>query len=83
MPFEPQGKTMNPTIWNPSPALQSLALRRCSWINCDELADIQPPEVWFSAVIVGCYYQGLADGVKHMAKKVRDRQTPAAGGSNG
>lgn len=71
MSFNPTGPPVEPVIWKPNKELSALALRRCIWVNCDAVHNIQPPEEWLATIIVGCYYQGLADGVKHMAKKVR------------
>ena len=71
MSFEPAGKPIDATLWKPSKELTGLALRRCSWVNCDPINEIADTDEWLSAIIVSAYYQGLADGVKHMAKKSR------------
>jgi len=70
MAFEPKDKPIDPVIWKPSPELSRLAIKRCDWVNCDAINELEGPE-WLAAIIVGCYYQGLADGVKHMARKQR------------
>jgi hypothetical protein len=69
--FNPPGNPIDPAIWKPSKDLSALAMRRCDWISCDAMLNIADTKEWLAAVIVGCYYQGLADGVKHMARKQR------------
>jgi hypothetical protein len=71
MSFEPQDKPIDPTIWKPSPGLSRLAMKRCDWVNCHQIDELSTGEEWLAAIIVSCYYQGLADGIKHMARKQR------------
>jgi hypothetical protein len=66
--FNPSDKTIDPATWKPDAGLTSLALKRCNWINCDAINALEGPE-WLRTVLVSAYYQGLADGVKHMARK--------------
>lgn len=73
MPFNPSDPPPDPRKWKPNAELCRLAMSRCEWINCDEINSIQPTDEWLRAVVISSYYQGLADGVKHMAKKMRNK----------
>ena len=66
--FDPKDPPIDPVLWKPNANLTGLALRRCSWVNSDQVNALEGEE-WLQTIIVGCYYQGLADGVKHMARK--------------
>jgi hypothetical protein len=70
MSFIPPGEPLGVKcgLWKPNRELTGLALRRCDWVNCDEINALEGDE-WLRAIVVSCYYQGLADGVKHMARK--------------
>ena len=72
MTFVPPGEPIDATLWKPNAALCEMALRRCSWVNCDKINNIEDVEEWLRTIIIGAYYQGLADGVKHMARKLKD-----------
>ena len=71
MPFDPgkEGPPIDAARWRPNAELRALALRRCSWVNNDEMNDIPDAEEWTRTLLISAYYQGLADGVRHMGRK--------------
>jgi hypothetical protein len=77
MAFEPDGKKIDPIIWKPSSELTGLAIRRCDWVNCDQINELEGAE-WLKAIIVGCYYQGLSDIVKNNSLKLKAKDAEIA-----
>ncbi len=71
--FNPQGPQIRPEIWKPNAHLIDLALRRCDWINCDQVNALEGEE-WLRAIIVGAYYQGICDIVKYNSRKNKETQ---------
>jgi hypothetical protein len=71
--FDPPDNPIDPAIWKPNASLINLALKRCGWVNCDQINELEGEE-WLRTIVVSAYYQGLADGVKHMARKQRKVQ---------
>lgn len=78
MSFNPQDPPIDAEMWKPSSDLQGLALRRCDWVGKFPVDAIEDAQEWLRAIIVGCYYQGLSDGVKHMARKQRAKEAKNA-----
>lgn len=68
MAFDPQDEPIKAEMWKPNAHLCEMALRRCAWINCDQLNELEGDE-WLRAIIVGAYYQGIADIVHYNSRK--------------
>lgn len=73
MSFEPTDPPIEINKWKPNQELQRLALKRCSWINCKEINQLEPNELWLTTIIISAYYQGLIDGVKHLVKRQKQK----------
>src|SRR5579863_5981752 len=71
MTFNPTDKPLHPGLWKPNHTLVRLALRRCECVHTPALAEFADLDEAARFVVVSCYYQGLADGIKHMARKQR------------
>ena len=70
--FDPErDPNIDAVKWKPNAHLTGLALRRCGWVNCDAINNLEPEE-WIRAIIVGAYYQGIADIVRHNSRKSRE-----------
>jgi hypothetical protein len=75
--FNPPGDPIDPTRWKPSASLINLALKRCAWVDCDQINALEGEE-WLRTIVVSAYFQGLIDRVKHMARKQRKVQDTEA-----